>query len=519
MKLLPLRMRKNNRNKLNSLPYIRKDYSMHNISEISYNNSNNNVSITTKVSLSKNNSTSLITSHKLKIPKKIHLNKSLGNNEKNIFYYPLTSNNNNTLKLIEKADDIIKKRKSSNLYVMEGGLNFSRKYIIGKSKEISKKNYAINHLRQERTEINSKNFYMDQVIKDFDTQFNKDYNDFLKFISVKEEDVLEKVMKIRKKTESILHQEQTLNDSLIDLLIKRVKSFYVLQKFGSFFHELIERPFLYSQVKNNYSEKSDFESISDKIINIYETKEKYLTLPKELNDDSLIDNKYAQLEEMILSMIGIKVSLEKEINNDIKNYDKELKLVKIIKSQYEKDLDFIKAEKFLMYSGLRKNSVHNYEFFDDILKYISELGKELKVKGNTPEKVGENSYEFVNYAKKALKILEGMETRVNELIGNIENIEQEEIKNNESIMKEILINQKNLNKMNIKLSFQQMQEKKKLIKDKQTMKKGKKWIIRRRLVFNFSNPKRRKKIKKVIIRKDNDEDDLYYSDSETEKTE
>jgi hypothetical protein len=172
-----------------------------------------------------------------------------------------------------------------------------------------------------------------------------------------------------------------------------------------------------------------------------------------------------------------------------------------------------------MYSGLRKNSVHNYEFFDDILKYISELGKELKVKGNTPEKVGENSYEFVNYAKKALKILEGMETRVNELIGNIENIEQEEIKNNESIMKEILINQKNLNKMNIKLSFQQMQEKKKLIKDKQTMNKGKKWIIRRRLVFNFSNPKRRKKIKKVIIRKDNDEDDLYYSDSETEKTE
>ena len=73
--------------------------------------------------------------------------------------------------------------------------------------------------------------------------------------------------------------------------------------------------------------------------------------------------------------------------------------------------------------------------------------------------------------------------------------------------------------MNIKLSFQQMQEKKKLIKDKQTMNKGKKWIIRRRLVFNFSNPKRRKKIKKVIIRKDNDEDDLYYSDSETEKTE
>ena len=52
------------------------------------------------------------------------------------------------------------------------------------------------------------------------------------------------------------------------------------------------------------------------------------------------------------------------------------------------------------------------------------------------------------------------------------------------------------------------------------MDKGKKMIIRRRLVFNFSQIKHHKKIKKVIIKQDNDDDEeLYYSESEKEKAE
>ena len=135
MKLLPLRLRKHNRNKLNSLPFIKKDSKRHNNSEISYNNiSNNSLNITTKVTLSKNNSISVLPISKLKKPRKIKLNKSLGSIEENIFFYPKTNTNNDTLKIIERADDIIKKRKSTNLFYMEDSKNFSRKFIIGKCK-------------------------------------------------------------------------------------------------------------------------------------------------------------------------------------------------------------------------------------------------------------------------------------------------------------------------------------------------------------------------------------------------
>ena len=521
MKLLPLRLRKHNRNKLNSLPFIKKDSTRHNNSEISYNNiSNNSLNITTKVTLSKNNSISVLPISKLKKPRKIKLNKSLGSIEENIFFYPKTNTNNDTLKIIERADDIINKRKSTNLFYMEGSKNFSRKFIIGKCKEISKKNYKINHLKKKRTEINLKSYFMEQAIKNFNTQFSKDYNNFKKFISKKKEDLLEKAIENRKKTESILKQEQILHDSLMNLLIKQVKSFYVVQKFGSFFHELIGTPFLYDKVQNNDSEKIDFEFLSDKIINIYESKEKYLPLPKELNDDNLLDNKCIQLEEMILNMMRLKQSLEKELIQDIKIYNRELKLVEGIKRQYERDLDFVEQEKIYMSSIFKKSSVNNYEDFDYILKYILELGKELNVRGNNPEKSGENFYEYINYGRKTAKVLEGLETKINGLIGNIENIENIEKQKNEHIMEEILINQKIQNKKNIKLYFKRILEQKKLIKDQKTMDKGKKMIIRRRLVFSFSQIKHHKKIKKVIIKQDNDDnEELYYSESEKEKAE
>ena len=75
---------------------------------------------------------------------------------------------------------------------------------------------------------------------------------------------LGKVIKIREKTEQILKQEQSLNESLHDLIVKRVKSFFTLKKYGSFFHKLIEKPFLYNKVpdKMNININSNLNSIN-----------------------------------------------------------------------------------------------------------------------------------------------------------------------------------------------------------------------------------------------------------------
>ena len=95
-------------------------------------------------------------------------------------------------------------------------------------------------------------------------------------------------------------------------------------------------------------------------------------------------------------MMRLKQSLEKELIQDIKIYNRELKLVEGIKRQYERDLDFVEQEKIYMSAIFKKSSVHNFADFDYILKYILELGKELNVRGNNPEKSGENFYEYIN---------------------------------------------------------------------------------------------------------------------------
>ena len=147
MKLLSLILNKKPRNKLNSLPNIRSNSTKHNTSEISFsNNINNSVSITTKASLPKNNSSTILVSNKLKKLRKIKLNNSLGSIAENQYYYPKTNVNKDTIKILAKADEVMKKRNNSNLYIMEGGKNYSKKFYIGQGKEISKNNYSIIHL-------------------------------------------------------------------------------------------------------------------------------------------------------------------------------------------------------------------------------------------------------------------------------------------------------------------------------------------------------------------------------------
>ena len=71
-------------------------------------------------------------------------------------------------------------------------------------------------------------------------------------------------------------------------------------------------------------------------------------------------------------------------------------------------------------------------------------------------------------------------------------------------MKEIILNQKNINKLDFKLSFKQLQEKMKIQKDLKTIEKGKKLVVKGRIIYKYPNIKHNKKIKKIIIKEDNE---------------
>ena len=520
MKLLLLNINKGyKRKKLESLPDIRNFSSKYNSCNISFTNNNkssNSINQTTKASLSKNNSSISLINKGVKKLKKIKLNNSMNCVSDFKSYFPKTNTNKTFLKLLKNADEIIKIRNSANKFAMVGGKNFSRFFNVTQGKEISKTNYSIDFLRKKRTEISLKNYLMEQAVINFNIKFDKDYQEFHDFISIKEEDILGKVIKIREKTESILNKEKSLNDLLQTQIKNSVKTFFALQKFGEFFHEIIETPFLYSQIPNKISVKFNYEDVANAIINLYEKEEKYNKLNEKLNNENLFMSKYLQMEDLVLFMIDMKRALDIEIKNEINNFKKESKLIYQMKEQYERELKFYKEEKNLIDLDLKKNNIYAYSNLDDILNFIVELGLEVGVKGPLPKKKEQYFDEFIPYAKSTMRALEKMENEINKYIDSIEKIIEEEKSHKKNIINEIILNQKNSNKLEFKMSFKQIQEKIKLEKDMKTFEKAKKLVLKGRIVYKLPSLKHNKTIKIIEIKEENKDDELYYSDTEKE---
>ena len=64
-----------------------------------------------------------------------------------------------------------------------GGLNDRKKSkILDKSKELCLNNYMITQLKEKRTEINKKEFYIDMALKNSEKQYEIDYRSFIDFV-------------------------------------------------------------------------------------------------------------------------------------------------------------------------------------------------------------------------------------------------------------------------------------------------------------------------------------------------
>ena len=236
---------------------------------------------------------------------------------------------------------------------------------------------------------------------------------------------------------------------------------------------------------------------------MYETEDKNNNLPDKLKETDIFLKKYSQMEEMVLFMIDLKKFLENEIKNENKELNDELEVINQIKLQYERDLKFYNEEKTSIESDIEKYELFFKLNLDDILNYIIELGIDSDVKEVIPKKNGKDFDEFIPYIKEIFKALEKKEMEINKYIDIIEQIIQKEKNKRNNIIKEIILNQKNSNKLDSRLSFKQLQEKKKLEKDLRTFEKGNKLIMKGRSAYKYPNVKHVKIIKKILIKEDN----------------
>ena len=501
-------------NQIHSLPIIHNYSQKRNI-----NNSLNNISATTNASVIKNsvNNSTLISNKSLIMLKKIKLNDKYNSQRSvnNSMLYP-SNMKKKTIQILYNADNIMKERKKYNGL----GQKKLKSIALKASKEVCYKNYIINLLKERRININEKELIINQALKDFSEQYEKDHKKFINLVEeIKkkqrgDEDAIIELKQIREKKEKLYEQEKLLNKKLCENLERKIRELYILKRYATFFHKIIEKKFIYDETPEIKPREKNHEMIADLIINIYENEDKYNELPKELENIDLFMQKYMLLEDKILSNISDKDITDKEKDNIQQNYKNEIEQLKISKIDYENDLNYLKNEIKIVNMEMKNYKIHEDEYFDNYINYIIELGKEIETNIEIPKIINKTYLtDIVLFCKITLKNLRNIEEKINTNILKIENILNYGEKKDIDLIKSLIINQKNKNIREQYLKNKKEQEKIKELKNLQIMEKAKKIVLTgRKIILDYPNNHKKNNIKNVIKNENNDNDiDYKYS--------
>ena len=438
----------------------------------------------------------------------------------------VSSINKEKKQLLEDADKIMKDRFKANIGG-GGGLNDRRKNkILEKSKELCLNNYMITQLKEKRTEINKKEFFIDMALKNSEKQYEIDYRSFIDFVEEikkkekKEEELLNKMKNKKDSTESILNEEVNLNKKLEEKCEGIIKSIILLKTYGSFIHKVFNIPFVYDELSNLKIVGKKYITLKDKIINIYDkNKENNKTNDEEnyiLENIERLIQQYNHYEEKLVNILDDKEHLDKEVNNLINKNKQELALLEQKLNDCEKEYQKLNLDKKRSLLSMKEYQINNISEVEEYLNYIIDIGNEIGIESqkNSLNKSGSNVTEYLYYCKDTLSILEKKEILINEYINEIENIIKYGDENDRNIIEKLLFERKKLIKKEKQLMLKKQQddyeEKKKL----KAMERAKRIIIRGRKVFADVAPWQNKK-KHVHLKEDDEDDDdqyLYYSE-------
>ena len=436
----------------------------------------------------------------------------------------VSSLNKEKKQLLEDADIILKERIQNNL----GGVSMDRKKgkILEKSRELCLNNYMITQLKDKRTEINRKEFFIEMALKKSEKQYEIDYRSFIDFVEEikkkekKEEELLNKVKSKKDSTELILIEEVNLNKKLEEKCENIIKNIVLLKNYGSFIHKVFKTPFIFDELSNDKLIGKKYINLRSKIISIYDKNKLNNNINQEevdyiLSSDESLMRQYNNYEQKLVRILEDKNYLDKEINNMINKVKIELELLNQKLKDSEKEYEKIKLDKKRMLNSMKEFQTNNVSEIEEYFKYIVELGKEIGIDSPKSNINKNNSItEYLYYCKDTLSNLEQKEILINEYIKEIENIIENGDENDRSIIEELLLDRKRLIKKEKQILLKKQQDDYDRKRKLKAIERAKRIVIKGRKVFEDIPPWKNKK--KNIIKNDNndnkDEQYLYYSD-------
>ena len=453
-----------------------------------------------------------------------------------INYYITPSPQSNLLiknpkELIGSADRILRERVSNQNNILSTGRRHIRSVAIGLSKGISQKNYTINLLKEQRTKLNEKERMIEQAVKEFSEQYEKDYKSFFEFVTDEkrkqqlEEDTMNYLKEKKEKKKESLKEETLMNKRLEEAMEKSIREIYQLKSYGSFLHQVFDKKFSFDELITIDSRGKNFEKMARDLITLYEKKNKYETIPKELdNTDNLIKT-YILLEDRILMALKDKDLSTKEIANTKQIYQKELEQIKLGLIDYESDFKYLKEERNIVKGEMKNFKISQNETMETILTCIIDLGKDIGTDFPIPVSMDKDHLiEFSMYAKKTLENLRSTEVLVNDLITEIESTLDFGNKEERNLMMNCIGEQKKINKKEKQLKLKMMQEEIKNQKNLRALKRANKFVVAGRkapMIFNMKNKHKNKFTKINFGEKGNEKVSIYnisdYDDNESEE--
>jgi hypothetical protein len=426
-------------------------------------------------------------------------------------------------KELDAADEIMKERQKIGL---GGGIGNNLKIkskVLQKSREICLDNYMITQLREKRTEISKKEYFVEKALKRSEKQYEKDYRTFIDFVGdikkkeKKEEEILNKMKNKKDQTENKLNEELIINKKLMEKCEIMVKTIVLLKTYGSFVHKVFNTDFLYDKLSNSKLNYKNDIYLKDKIIALYEQSK---TLPKSyeeeinsiLNYDESLMQQYSQYEEKVVKMLEDKNYISKEITNIKLNSEKQLKNLNKKLNEAEKEYQKLNFEKKSILTSMKEYQFNTVSEIDELSNYIIELGtlSGLQCPRNNAL---ENVTDFLCYCKDTINYLGEKEKMVNNYIEEIDEIIKSGNEKDKNIIEKLLFERKKLIKkekqQKLKLEHDEYEKKKKL----KAIERAKRIVIKGRKIYdNIAEWKQFHKDIKIKETEDVDDNQyLYYS--------
>ena len=512
MKLaLPLSKTIRKLNQIRSLPKVKTNGINRNSEDNSINNDNSTTNASAINSILKNSiNTSLVTNKKNRLLKKIKLN-SKYNSQRSINRNQINSINKRTIEILENADQIMRER----MKYAYRNQSIVRREAIDLSKEVNYNNQTIKILKQKRIDLTQKELFIQQSLINFENKRDKEHKRYahlmeeMKIKQKREEEMLYEIKHKKEQTEELLEKETSLNKKLEDTLERRIKAFYDIKNIVSLLHKIIRKQFIYDEIPEISYREKNYEDLVKLIINLYEKENENEgnELPSEFNNIELFMNRFPILEEKLIERISNKESLDKENEIIQKNYENELKMLKLRIKVFQNDLNNLNEDKKNIILEMNNYKVHDID--NNYLYYINELGNQfginIEIKNKDNQKDLSN---FVSYTRKILDIIGNKEILINDKILEIVYLINNGSPEDKQLIQKIIENVKNKNKREKQLQLLELQDK---IKQEERLKiaeRGRKKIVTGRkfdyyYLINKDKNKEKDKYKKIIKKDDN----------------